>query len=284
MNKKEFLSLLMGSFCLLVMGDLFGQETTSAQTSDLVPCPEIDLHSFQQLLEKGEVQNQYYKEDYIDFSLYPKTELGSALKSTWTEKKDPVFVSESLFLIEKPEGSNPNQLDTELISKIMRSISTMEGIQYYSNSDGRMKTLYSQSYTIDNPDDGNKIPDNSEGSAEGVSIYAFQEDGSLGENYYQIEYKQRENEVSMVIRLIEPLKFGIITAVKPNNLIINIDTLDKGQYLVMYIGAKVNFPALSLFEKRLSKSFGARIDALYGWFKDNYLLEKKTTIQQLEGE
>lgn len=284
MIKKKFLPLLVGSFYLLVMSNLFGQETNSAQTSDLVPCPEIDSQAFQQLLEKGEIQNQYYKEDDIDFSLFPKTELGSALKTTWTEAKKPVFVAESLFLIEKPEGSNSNQLDTELISKIMRSISTMEGIQYYSNSEGRMKTLYSQSYTIDNPDDGNKIPDKLEGSAEGISIYAFQEDGSFGKNYYQIDYKQRENEVSMVIRLIEPLKFGFITAVKPNNLIINIDILDKGQYLVMYIGAKVNFPALSLFEKKLSKSFGARINALYGWFKDNYILEKKTMIQHLEGE
>ncbi|MBQ8384989.1 MAG: hypothetical protein IKA80_03780 [Spirochaetaceae bacterium] len=152
----------------------------------------------------------------------------------------------------------------------------MEGIEYYSNSEKQMKTLYSQSYTIDNPDDGNRIPDQLDGSADNLSVYAFQEDGSFGKNYYRIDYRQRENEVSMVIRLEDSLKYGFITAVKPNNLVFNIDVLDKGEYLVMYIGAKVKFPAISMLENKLNKSFGSRITALHDWFTHNYLLEKQT--------
>lgn len=239
---------------------------------------EIDRQIFQQLLEKGEVQNQYYNEDDVDFTIYPKTELGSALKSTWTEKKEPVFVSESLFLIEKPTGTDFEKLDTELVSRIMRSISSMEGIEYYSNSEGRNKTLYSKSYTVDKVE-GSKIPDKLEGSAEGLSVYAFQEDTSFGENYYRMDYRQRENEVSMVIRLEDTLKYGLLTAVKANNLVFAIDVLDKGEYLIMYIGAKVRFPALSLFEKRLNKSFGARVTALYDWFENSYISAKQSEIK-----
>lgn len=255
----------------LLAGGLFSQDGGS-----------LDPDVFRQLLEKGEVSRQSYKEGGADFSLFPRTELGSALKETWTEEKEPVFVSESLFLIEKPEGSNPEELDTELVSRIMRSISSMEGIQYYSHSDKRTKTLYTKSYTIDNPDDGNRIPDRLDGSADNLSVYAFQEDGSFGKNYYRIDYRQRENEVTMVIRLVEPLKFGILTAVKANNLVFNIDILDKGQYLVMYVGAKVNFPALSIFESRLSNSFGSRIIALHGWFRDSYLAAKRAESRLFE--
>ena len=261
-------------FCLclavLLSGGLF------AQAAENIPS-EIDGAIFQQLLEKGEYRVQYFKESGRDFTLYPQTELGSLLTKTWTETKDPVFVAESLFLIEKPEGSN--QLDTALISRIMRSVSSMEGIEYYSNSEKKMKTLYSQSYTIDNLEDKNRIPDNVDGSAENLSVYAFQEDGSFGDNYYQIDYRQRENEVSMVIRLMEPLKYGLVTAVKANNLVFNIDVLDKGSYLVMYVGAKVKFPAISLLENKLNKSFGSRITALHDWFKSSYISAKEAELR-----
>ena len=258
--------------CLAVLlsGGLF------AQAAENIPS-EIDGAIFQQLLEKGEYRVQYFKESGKDFTLYPQTELGSFLTKTWTETKDPVFVAESLFLIEKPEGSN--QLDTALISRIMRSVSSMEGIEYYSNSEKKMKTLYSQSYTIDNLEDKNRIPDNVDGSAENLSVYAFQEDGSFGDNYYQIDYRQRENEVSMVIRLMEPLKYGLVTAVKANNLVFNIDVLDKGSYLVMYVGAKVKFPAISLLENKLNKSFGSRITALHDWFKSSYISAKEAELR-----
>lgn len=257
---------------LLCSGTVFSQSKKNTPS-------EIDGEIFQQLLEKGEYRTQYFKEKDKDFTLYPKTELGSLLKETWTEKKEPVFVSESLFLIEKPTETSSLELDTDLISQIMRSISSMEGIEYYSNSDKKMKTLYMQSYAVDNLEDKNRISDKLEGSADNLSIYAFQEDGSFGDNYYQIDYRQQENEVSMVIRLMEPLKYGLITAVKANNLVFNIDVLDKGDYLIMYIGAKVKFPAISFLENKLNKSFGSRITALYDWFKSSYISAKEAELR-----
>ena len=263
-------------FCLCFAMVFCG--TVFSQSAENIPS-EIEGEIFQQLLEKGEYQTQSFKESGRDFTLYPRTELGLLLKETWTEKKEPVFVAESLFLIEKPAGSDLEVFDTELISQIMRSISSMEGIEYYSNSEKKMKTLYSQSYTVDNLKDKNRIADKVEGSADNLSVYAFQEDGSFGENYYQIDYHQRENEVSMVIRLMEPLKYGLVTAVKANNLVFNIDVLDKGSYLVMYVGAKVKFPAISLLENKLNKSFGSRITALHDWFKSSYISAKEAELR-----
>ncbi|MDY3755878.1 MAG: DUF6675 family protein [Treponema sp.] len=268
-HRKPILCLCLA---ILLIGGIF------AQTAENIPS-EIDGEIFQQMLEKGEYRTQSFKERGKDFTLYPRTELGYLLTKTWTEEKEPVFVAESLFLIEKPEGSNQSELDTALISRIMRSISSMEGIEYYSNSEKKMKTLYSQSYTIDSLEDKNRIPDKVDGSAENLSVYAFQEDGSFGDNCYQIDYHQRENEVSMVIRLMEPLKYGLITAVKANNLVFNIDVLDKGSYLVMYVGAKVKFPAISLLENKLNKSFGSRITALHDWFSSSYISAKEAELK-----
>ena len=257
---------------LLFTGSVFSQSAENFLS-------EFEGEIFQQLLEKGVYQTQSFKESGRDFILYPRTELGLLLKETWTEKKEPVFVAESLFLIKKPAGSDLEGFDTDLISQIMRSVSSMEGIEYYSNSEKKMKILYSQSYTVDNLKDKNRIADKVEGSADNLSVYAFQEDGSFGDNYYQIDYRQRENEVSMVIRLMEPLKYGLVTAVKANNLVFNIDVLDKGSYLVMYIGAKVRFPAISLLENKLNKSFGSRITALHDWFESRYISAKEAELK-----
>ena len=181
-----------------------------SQTVDTFP--ELDEAVFNELVSTGSVSKVYYKQDNIQLTLCPDTELGSQLINSWVSEDKPVYVSESLFYIKKPEGSTGNDID--LISGILRSISSMEGIKYYSNSAGGIKTLYLQSYTVDNPYDKNRIPDQTDGSADNRTIYAFQEDNSFGVNTYQIDYRQLDNEISMVMKNEDPVKFAFITAVK----------------------------------------------------------------------
>ncbi len=227
-------------------------------------------------LEKtGNIKQNHYKDPGAKPVLYPRTELGAALLDTWAGDSDPVFLAETLYLLKKPESSVGLKNDTDLISKVVRSVSTMEGIPYYSNSEKRMKTLYEKSYTINNPTDRQKIPDVTEGSADNLSIYAFQEDGTFGKIVYEIKYTQRENEVSMVIHNVAPVKLSFITAIKPQNLALSLLIVDEGDDLLVYLLAQIKFPALSLIENALNRSFGARLDATYNWFESEYLDAKK---------
>ena len=139
-----------------------------------------------------------------------------------------------------------------------------------------IKTLYLQSYTVDNPYDKNRIPDQTDGSADNRTIYAFQEDNSFGVNTYQIDYRQLDNEISMVMKNEDPVKFAFITAVKKNNLVMSLQIIDKGSYLITYILAQMKFPALSIFESKMNNSLNARITALQNWFEESYFAAKIT--------
>ncbi len=259
--------------CLLFLSEI------NIYSQEIESCPELDQDIFNELINNGMVNRVYYKQDNVQLTLCPDTELGRQLINSWVSEDKPVYVSESLFYIKKPEGSTGNDID--LISGILRSVSSMEGIKYYSNSAGGIKTLYLQSYTVDNPYDKNRIPDQTDGSADNRTIYAFQEDHSFGINIYRIDYRQLDNEISMVMKNENPVKFAFITAVKKNNLVMSLQIIDKGSYLITYILAQMKFPALSIFESKMNNSLNARITALQNWFEERYFSVK---TQQKEKE
>ena len=69
-----------------------------------------------------------YKESDMSPSLVPISEISQEVVNYWkdTYDKKPVFVAEMLYEI---PSSN---VDMKEVSKISRSFSTMEGIEYYS--------------------------------------------------------------------------------------------------------------------------------------------------------
>lgn len=259
--------------CLLFLSEI------NIYSQEIESCPELDQDIFNELINNGMVNRVYYKQDNVQLTLCPDTELGRQLINSWVSEDKPVYVSESLFYIKKPEGSTGNDID--LISGILRSVSSMEGIKYYSNSAGGIKTLYTQSYTVDNPENRKRISDQIEGSADNLTVYAFQEDHSFGINIYRIDYRQLDNEISMVMKNENPVKFAFITAVKKNNLVMSLQIIDKGSYLITYILAQMKFPALSIFESKMNNSLNARITALQNWFEKRYFSVK---TQQKEKE
>ncbi|MBE6344568.1 MAG: hypothetical protein J6B32_04225 [Spirochaetaceae bacterium] len=278
MNTKKRLwqrakGYLFGLSLFFIVSNIFGQEIQPSSEDRIYFCPELSAELFSDLVQNGRIDRMEYKGDNITPKLYINSPLGEYVREVWQGSDDPVFIAESLFFLPKDEGWANN--DISLISKIIRSVSTMEGIEYYSNSNQKIETLYKKSYTINNPDDKKKIPDKTDVDATNLTTYVYQEDNSFGKTVYQADIRQTENEVAMVLHNVEPIKFGFINAVKKNNLSISFHFLDKGDFIVTYIYAQIKFPALSIFENKVSESFRARIDAIYNWFLDFYLKENK---------
>jgi len=257
-TKKKLQHFIHG-VCFFFVGIVAVAETAT--------CSELDSDIFSQLIEKEKIYKTYYKQENIELELCPKTDITENIMENWTADEEPVFIAESLFYLKKSEK---RENEIELISRLIRSFSSMEGIEYYSHSDKKMKTLYKKSYTVNNPQEKKRIPDEIECSLDKV-YYAFQEDTSFGENIYETKFLAKENTLSVVMRNEMPLKFGFITAVKKNNLVMTLSIIDKGDFFITYIMAQINFPSISLFESKVNKSFSARIDAMYNWIISNYL-------------
>ncbi len=239
-----------------------------SDTTDALQNTELDSVVFKELVQKGRLDRTAYKKD-LEPILCPDTELGENLRKSWISEEEPVFIAESLFYLEKKEKESKTEIP--LISKLMRRFSTMEGITYYSNSNEKVETLYSQSYTIENPKTMKKIPDQTEIPADKLTLYLYQKDNSFGKTVYEANINEHEKEVSMSLHNVEPIKFSFITAVKENNLTMSLLFIDKGDYILTYIFAQLKFPALAIFEEKVNESFRARIDAIYEWFRESYI-------------
>ena len=232
----------------------------------------ISDESLEKLKAAGELQNVFLSKDKAELSLVPKTELSELAVKKWTSDEKPRLTTEKLFYLDKKSlGGNSDlnsesELTVEKVSKILRSISTMKGTEYYSNRHKKWEVLYHDAYLVDSKENKNPILDDTEGSADGKTLYCMQDDNSFGKCYYQLEYRQTEKEVSVYFDNIEPLKFGPITAAKAHNVKINLVAVDEGDYYLVYLLVQASYPRISLFENMMLDSFNSRVDSIYKWF------------------
>jgi len=206
-----------------------------------------------------------YKEDYYKLLYYPKTELGQNALSAWKQEKHPAFVGELLYLISKRTPDN----DIDRASHVIRAISTMEGIKYYSNTRRKIDVLYPFCYMIDDPAKKNKMPDVL-GVVEDKQYYFYQKDNSLGVCVYALNFSQTNTELSILATNLDPIKVFLLTGVKERNLQIYILVSDVGSDFLMYVLVQSIIPPITIIENVMTKSFSSRADALAEWFVDNY--------------
>lgn len=228
------------------------------------------------LLQSNEISHIFSENDF-EAKLIPQTQFADSIKNFVFGKIAPEkmgFAEEKLYRLPKSEIKNKNSaaLDTSTVSKIMRSISKMQGMQYFSRSRKSWDELYSQAFRVENPDanDFSAAPDLNEGDANGLEIFAFLNDHTFGESVYKISYKQNQNEFLMLMENYSALTYGPVKAVKPGDLKMGVCVIDCGDEFLFYIGNYAEFKMISALKKRLNNSFEARLEAIYNWFKNQF--------------
>src|SRR5574344_1215159 len=249
---------------LLYVSGLYAQE----QKSTVYAAEDIISASvLKELKEKGGLVHTLEKGD-SKLTLVPDTPLArKAVTFLSSSEGIPSFVSENLHIISKAEllsksKSGNQDASIEVVSKIMRSVSKMKGMVYYSNSKKRWDTLYSESYLIDSPETKKQIPDNLDGSADGLLLYCYQKEHTFGDCIYQLDYSQTENEVSVQFMNLEPLYYMFIRAAKAKNMGINLVVTDCGDSYAVYMVVHADIARISMLENHLVKSMNSRLDAI----------------------
>ncbi|MDR1748100.1 MAG: hypothetical protein LBR47_03485 [Spirochaetaceae bacterium] len=257
--KKRALLFLGFVFCL--SSGLFAEETTLLSNLKEILPESVAV----ELLEKGQLEHVMIKEKNPQYRFVPNTPLGKEAVDFWDRDTAPSFIDEVLFLYKKPALAAPGA-DIERISGIFRSISTLEGIPYYSKSKKKELILYEYSYVIDDPSTQNKIPDPTAESVDGQVLYALQKDATFGETIYRYRYRQAGVEVAFFAQNLTPFYVAFIRALKAEGLKMVFVVDDIGEAFVMYgvIRADIiNFPGVM---DRVQMSFSSRADAVYRWF------------------
>ena len=260
MNRRNF--LFTGLF-FLFFGQIFCQEQNNFLKDEI----------YAELKEKGSIKHLIQSKDGFELSLTPDTEFCKRAANTWNLSENPNLVSENLFLISKEElkekSSNPENAEVSMgkVSKIVRSISKMKGMQYFSNGAQRWETLYHQAYVCKSVKEKNEpLPDVLEGSADGLKIFAFLEDNSFGKSVYSLEYAQTEHEIGFFLTNAESWTYAFIKALNPENVKINMVVIDNGDSFIVYMVLFAKHKKVPLLGERIQKSLANRIDAIYNWF------------------
>lgn len=230
------------------------------------------------LLANGEISHIFSEND-LEAYFIPQTEFADEIKNFVFGKisaEKMGFAEEKIYRLPKSEieisDENSAALDTRTVSKIMRSISKMQGMQYFSRSRKSWDELYSQAFRVENPDSENfsAAGDLNEGDADGQEIFAFLNDHTFGESLYKISYKQNQNELLMLMENTSALSYGPVKAVKPGDFKMCVCIIDCGDEFLVYIGNYTEFKMISALKKRLNNSFEARLEAIYNWFKNQF--------------
>ncbi len=241
----------------------------------------LTADEYAQLLKDGKIERLSFMEDGAGLSLAPNTPLTKKALNFWPKDMEkPNFYAEEIYLARKSDFPRPDLATIDYAGKILRSFSTLQGIQYYSHRRGRMATLYEEAYTVipeTDPKTGKitkvgeaRGPDNTAGSADGKTQYALMDDNSLGRTVYKVSYEERTDEIWANFVNESALKLGPIKAFAPGKLRMNFVVADCGDYIVAYLTTEAAVPPLGILEKKIKESFSTRLAAVYGWFTGRF--------------
>lgn len=224
----------------------------------------------EELLKTGRIQRSFYGESNVKLELCPATDLCRSAASAWNKQNEPVFIVESLYLLKKAQGTGQAAGEIGKISSVLRNLSTMQGIQYYSNSRKRWETLYTEVYTVNNPDERTRIPDPADKKADGLVSYVYQKDRSLSGCVYKFQYFENAAQTSFRAENTEKIVYKGFNIVKPEAMLLCLNAVETEEHIVFYITVRADAAKIPLVSERLAKSYGSRADAIYNWCVSKY--------------
>ncbi|MFA6856698.1 MAG: DUF6675 family protein [Treponema sp.] len=212
-----------------------------------------------------------HNQNDLQLKLLPESAYSDRVAANKVEKKSG-YITECLYLVNKDDigkkKTDGTGSDTSMtsIAHILRSISKMEGMEYYSNFYKKTLVLYSRTYMIAGPDDDTPVSDKNTGNADGQIVYTYQHDHTFGGCKYVINYYQSANEIYATFNNITKMMFGIIKAVDPHQFRANMLIMDCGQQYLVYISTDIGCPRVEMIDRQINNAFNDRLDALYTWF------------------
>lgn len=253
-------------FCAAALLPLYAETAAAPYTVESV----VGEPYLTQLKTEKKIRFVHNEKD-MQLKLLPESAYAERIRENKVEKKSG-YLTECLYLVDKNDisgektGTIPADTSMPAVARILRSISKMEGMKYYSTFYKKTMVLYSRTYMMAGPDDNTPIPDQNTGNADGQVVYVYQYDHMLGGCKYLLNYYQSQNEMYVTFNNITKMMFGIIKAVEPHQFRANMLVLDCGKQYLVYISTDAECPRIGIINSQINDAFNDRLDALYTWF------------------
>lgn len=236
----------------------------------------VDSKICSELLKNG-VVIKIHEEGNNELTLVPATDYADKIKQNRVKKaeKNFPFTYESIYYIKKSDllkasNSSKTEINIDDISKILRSVSKMQGMKYYSTTKKKNLVLYEKAFMVDGENSNNKIADLNTGNADGLQAYCLQDDNSFGVNHYRLNYFQKENSMLAFFTSTDVMGLGPIKAINPGNLKISIFVEDCGEGVLLYLCTDLDSAKFPGIKAQIEDSMSSRMDAIYKWFLEQF--------------
>lgn len=163
---------------------------------------------------------------------------------------------------------NPiSDIDRLSIINILHSVSSMEGIQYYSTTRKKLRTLFEKSYVIHYPSLKQLNDPIVKNIQQIYTFYTLQKDKTFGEVTYHYVVYQIPDFILLKTENINTIKYSMMPVVDKRKFKFFFFILDKGEDIALYCVYSIDIigdKALPL--KKVKDSFYQRSDAIIAWF------------------
>ncbi len=269
--EKSFLKKIGLAFftSLVLSGTIFAADNAKVKSA-------VSSEYYDELIRDGYV-SRYRDNGSMELLLLPVSNYSDKIKSNMVEKepKNYPYTYEGLYLLNKNEllskgSSGKSTITIDDVSKVVRSVSKMQGMKYYSTTNKKELVLYEKAYMIAGPGDKTKVADQNTGNADGQVSYCLQDDNSFGVNTYKLSYFQNSETILCTFEIMDKMGIGPFKAIYPGKMFINVLVIDCGEDLLLYLNTdldSVKFPGI---KGQITDSMSARMDAVYKWFTTQF--------------
>lgn len=179
----------------------------------------------------------------------------------------PDIIVEAIFLWKKPGAAVP-AAETLIAYNVLRSISTLQGIEYYSASRKKNRLLYEYSSLIAGPDDQTPVRDKKLDRIPSTreTLFARQNDLTFGDNRYRIVLSGGSDFVTQHSTNLTKLSMGIIPVAGPEDVHVRLLIVPVDEGLLFYVASSARAMLIPGIRNKLETSFSNRAAAVYAWF------------------
>jgi len=150
---------------------------------------------------------------------------------------------------------------------VLRSVSTLKGLTFYSPVYHHRELLFRDSYAVDNPTDDKRIPDPTVGLLPRDSkITLMQNDATFGPNLYELDYRASSDAIAVTMINLEPLNFLFIPVMGVRDMQIRIIVMPYKDCRIFYGNVVAKATTFFGLGDKVQASALARLQALYDWF------------------
>jgi len=207
-----------------------------------------------------------------NLDLLPNCPEAESLRSGVAADGSSILVETVFALVRKgPVDTQATEEELARIYGLMRSFSSLQGIEYYSASRHTMRTFYAESWLVSDADTRTRMPDPPAPRAGFLprteSLLVWQKDLTFAGNIYEYRFSSFPHAVQAVSTNLTRMSYGIIPLIAPKSLVSRLLILQAADAIVFYVESDAKAPGI--FAARIGESFSNRAGALFEWFSKN---------------